>query len=132
MSNEPHFKAVPPMRCQEPIGGRPRLLCGELAQVMRAGTDVFHPGYFCADHAQHGDLPIPDAGIFRRVSVQVEVLFAAASWFDKEAKVEAVARLEDAVTRAGGLLSLSAVQTAIGRFGARRPAGEANGAGGDR
>lgn len=88
---------------------------------------MFMPAYFCDAHRSASDVPLPSSGVIRRVSVQVQVLFAGASWVPTEAEREAVARLEQAVDRAGGLLSLSSVSSSVGQFATETAQGAENG-----
>src|SRR4051812_49050114 len=114
MNDGPLFVAAPPLRCQRPRKASSPQLCGEIASWMQPGNDVFMPTYVCDLHRDPSCVSIPSAGVFRRVSVQVEVLFSAASWSKNEAQAEAVARLERIVQAAGGLLSLTTVTSAVG------------------
>ena len=54
--------------------------------------------------------------MFRRVSLTLEVLFAGVSHIPAMAQIEAVARLERAVEAAGGIVSLNAASSTVGRY----------------
>lgn len=88
---------------------------------------MFVAAYFCDAHRSSGDVAIPADVVFRRVRVQVEVLMAGASILAGEAQAEAVARLKTAVNQAGGVFSLTAVQSSVGRYVTPAALGQAKG-----
>lgn len=94
---------------------------------MRPARGAFQPGYFCADHRSHGDVPIPVEGEFRRVRLTLEVWLAGASWMPAEAEAEAEARLQLAIARAGGISAAVACTSAIVPWEGRAPVAEAAG-----
>ena len=72
--------------------------------------------FFCDRHRPKDALPIADDAVFRRVTLDVEVRFAAASLIETTARVDALARLESAVVAAGGRLSVGRVTSVVGRL----------------
>lgn len=115
MSDIAVFTVRPPLRCFAPLERNPELLCGELAWWKRRGASGDRCEFFCDAHRDSSDLPITGEVIFRRVSLSVDVLFAGASWYPTVAQIEALSRLEHAVVRAGGVLNLVTVTSAVGR-----------------
>jgi hypothetical protein len=73
-------------------------------------------GYYCDRHRRPTDEPIAAEPLIRRVSVTLEVLFAAVNWLPGPGpQLEALARLETAVEEAGGVINLHAVNSVMGR-----------------
>ncbi len=124
----PHLPActyAPPLRCGHRDESPERQVCGAVAMRFRPGPNWFTPEYFCQDHSRAEDLGIPTAHIFRRVRVTVDVLFAGTSMEGPAAHAEAVARLERAVTAAGGLLEVDRVRSAMVKSMPLQPAQQA-------
>lgn len=124
------FTVAPPMRCSERLGHLLGFYCGQGAAVMRPVQAWTQPEYFCPQHAKPGDVPIAGPLIFRRVTVSLDVLFAAVTFTPVTAQAEALAALEVAVEQAGGLINLHGVTSAIGCW--KPPAAVGQGQGGRR
>jgi hypothetical protein len=103
-------------RCFGPAKNPRDSSCGELATHLRPSGNGFPLGYFCADHKQPGDQPIPDSFVIPRVSVTMEVLLSGTSWAAGLAKSEAVDRLILAIQRVYGVPSLVTVTSTPARF----------------
>lgn len=116
MGDVAQFQVRPPLRCYQQLPDSAIATCGDLAEYQRIGAGGLQVGYFCAAHRQATDVPIAGATTFRRVSVQIELLLAGTSPIPAMAQAEAVARLEAALERIHGLVNLSAVTSAIGRY----------------
>ena len=126
------FTALPIARCFEPVENCEPRACAAPATWRRMDGPTRIIGYYCDQHHQSGDEPIITPELVRRVSVTAQILFSGTSFHPSAAQLEAVARLERAVESIGGLLSLHAVTSAVGRH--RAPAagagdGEAGGRG---
>src|SRR4051812_38085418 len=114
MSDVPEFRVRPALRCFYRDQDRPAAVCAKHARWMRANGSSLPSGYFCDEHMSIGDVPIPPAVIFRRVSVQLEVVMSATDFAPPSAQAEAVATLEAAVERAGGVVNLHTVTSVVG------------------
>lgn len=121
MADVANFSLAPPLRCGELLGNSPRTWCGAPASHFRPRVSEFPDGYFCASHARPGDQPIADSFLFRRVSVQLEVLLAGVTWQPGDADHEAVELLNRVIERAGGLVNLRTVTSAVGRYSPPAP-----------
>ena len=110
------------MRCQERVGNSPARFCGELAPWFRRGNDWFADGFFCNRHRHETDVPLPPELVFRRVRLMAIADFAAITPIRSIAQVEAAAVLMAAVERAGGVVSVQQVSSAVGRYTAPAPA----------
>ncbi len=115
----PQFVVRPPIRCfhrrDDPAGAA----CGAVATWLRVGKTGVETGFFCDNHREDDDTPIPAVPLCRRVSVTLEVLISGTSFAPALAQAEAVALLEGAVGSVGGVVSLHAVHSTIGRYGPR-------------
>lgn len=121
MSDAPEFHVKPTIRCFHRDPDRSPAACARQARWMRPGASSVPSGYFCDEHVSPGDVPIPATVIFRRVSVQLEVLFSATDFSPGMAQAEAVAALERAVERVGGVINLHTVTSVVGRYASPAP-----------
>jgi len=125
MPDAPAVQVVPPLRCQHQNQNRGDVLCGRPAEWMRPGTAALPPRYFCGWHKRKTDVAVPETGVFRRVSVTVQVLISGASWTPRVAESEAVEQVRAAVERVGGVSSLVSATSHVVRWALRPPVGEA-------
>jgi hypothetical protein len=109
------FLARPPLRCCSAEPTSESLVCGAPAAWRRPTCNGSPAAYFCDAHQEPGDVPIAGDTLFRRVSVTCEISFAGVSANPGIARAEALARLELAVERAGGMLNLHTMTDALGR-----------------
>lgn len=128
MPEAPQFSIVPPVRCCQLLEDPSPHYCGELAAVVRPGPTYWFDEFFCLAHGLSSDVAIAELQPFRRVHLVVDVYFAAVSVAPGLAHTEAVARLEQAVGDAGGVVSVQAVRSTVGRDGVRRVDRRGNGA----
>jgi len=112
-AHAPAVALCPPPRCFHPVPFSNLQLCGELARWERPGNHWFETQYFCDVHRRSSDVPIPDVHLFRRVRVNVDVMFAAVHVHAPIAHTEVIARLHAAVTAYGGLLDINAVRSDV-------------------
>lgn len=117
MAEFPRFTVPLIMRCHQSLGARPRVFCGEPAQWFRRAILNFPDGFFCDAHKVTTDTRIPDSLDYRRVRVMGDLMIAGVSRLPREAELEGVKRLLEAVARAGGLLNVYRVTSHIGRYG---------------
>jgi len=111
-----NFRVAPPPRCGQLERNSLSRFCGRRATHIRLGVGEFPVGYFCPQHSSPGDKIIPASFLFRRVSVQLEVTLAGVSLQPGEAEGDAVGALVRAIERAGGLVNLHTVHSALGRY----------------
>lgn len=116
MGDVAQFTILPPLRCYQQLPDSEPGICGEPACQQRVTAGGLQIGFYCAKHTRPGDTPIATTVTFRRVSVALEIVFAGTSPIPALAQAEALRRVELAVEQAGGLLNLSAVTSAIGRY----------------
>lgn len=128
MPQAPPFAIVPPIRCCELVDGVRRVFCSELAVVRRPGATYWFDEFFCLEHAAPSDVPIEREPTFRRVHLVCDVYFAGVSVQPAIAQTEAVARLEAAVREFGGLVTVQAARSTIGRGTAPHGVRRGNGA----
>lgn len=119
--NVPTCSIAPPPRCHYRDELHPGYVCGELATCVRPGRDWFNPEYFCDRHKQPADVPIPAEHVFRRVVLEVKVLFAGTHINAPIAQAEAVARLERAVVAIGGLVEVEGARSYVVKSPAQTP-----------
>jgi hypothetical protein len=115
------FAICPPIRCCAAQLDRPSQVCGARAYWQTPRRPGELPVYRCHVHREPGDLALGRVLIYRQISLAARVIFAGASQVRSLAREEAVARLDDAVSQAGGLLQLLDVSEAAGRYEAPAP-----------
>lgn len=71
---------------------------------------------WCAVHSPPGGVLIAGELLVRRVSLTFEAVFCGTSADATIAQSEAVARLEDAIVAAGGVLNVVGVTSVLGRY----------------
>lgn len=120
MADAPRFTVPVRLRCCQREGFGFPSACGAPAYYARPGGNGFPEGYYCPEHKRKGDLPIPANHLVNRVSIQAEIVFSGTSWGSAPAQTEAIERLQAVLERAGGVLNLVTVQSAIGRYEAPR------------
>jgi hypothetical protein len=123
MGNVSRFTVVPPLRCDFRASPSDPLPCGARAIGIRFATGQLPVAFRCAQHLGREDLPIPASYLCRRVTLHADVLFAGTSLGLTAAKTEAVARLEQAVERVGGLLNLHGADSDVGLYSPPVPPG---------
>jgi hypothetical protein len=121
MPDVQEFLVRPPLRCF----GRPSLskdlVCGARACWMRPAPNGDTPRFFCDRCRGQNDVPIVKDTPFRRITVSVSIMFAAADVHPLHAEAEAVARLEQLVQHAGGVMDVHGVMQQIGKGGTQAP-----------
>lgn len=115
MADVPTFQVRPPLRCCRTLSDSDRLVCGTIANWERAGAVAGGSSFYCDEHRGPNDRPIAGELVFQRVSVMAEVIFAGVSPMPSMSKAEAVAQVESALERVGGLLNVIQVTCQIGR-----------------
>ncbi len=123
----PRCALAPPLRCCQRVGSSPARICGELARWQRPGNYWFATEYFCDEHRAPTDTEIAGERIFRRVRVTCDVLFAAVDVNAPIAQTEALARLEQAVQAAGGVLDVERVISNVVKWEPQPGQGRASG-----
>lgn len=126
MLHVPAVAIAPPMRCYARVENCAGPICGELAAWVRPGRDWFNPEYFCEQHRAPGDVAIGSEHVLRRVRINVDILIAGTSTNAPMAHVEAVARLELAVRKLGGVVDVNAVTSHVVKSSPPEPAGWRN------
>ena len=126
----PRCTIAPPLRCCARLEQHPRRICGELARWKRPGNYWFATQFFCDAHRETSDLAIAGERIFRRVRITCDVLMAGVDVNPPIAQTEALARLEQAVQAAGGLLDVEAVRSSVVKWTPPPAAGREKGGGG--
>lgn len=116
MSDTPVFHVRPVVRCFYQDPDSPFGVCGSEARWERRSAAGRPSSFYCDVHRGVSDAPIAGDLVLRRVSVQMEVIYAATSPIESGAKAEAVARLEAAARASGGTCSIMAVNSQVGRF----------------
>jgi hypothetical protein len=117
------FGVTPPFRCF----GRPELpenlVCGARASWMRPAVNGAIAQFFCDRCKGKNDVAIASDVLFRRLTVSLDVMFAAVDLVPGAARAEAVARLELLVQQAGGVICLHGITEQVGRKAAPLPPG---------
>jgi hypothetical protein len=114
MNDVARFTVAPKIRCCHFAKHRESSICGEIASWKAPSQYASTGAYFCEEHRRPEHVPIAGTVLFRRVSLQIEVLFAGVSPIPAMAQAEALARLERAVESAGGMLSIKAASSVVG------------------
>lgn len=128
----PEVSVKPPHRCHQQVGGRPQAFCGCGAAWLRAGNALFDDAYFCDAHHSAIDVPIPETTIVNRVRIRGHVLLAGVSPLAREARAEAIERLQSALAAVGAVLQVEDVSSSLVRYGPLPPVGQGNGFTGHR
>jgi hypothetical protein len=89
------------------------MFCGEGAVCHVPGLDVFSSEYYCELHRPAGAIDIPREHVIRRVHFSIDVWFAGASNNLSQSHEEALARLDRAVTAAGGLFEVKRLHSSL-------------------
>ena len=129
MTEFPRFVVDLPARCAHWLDPAGTSVCGNLAVASRPGVRLIADRFFCAAHRVDSDVEIPADRVVRRVRVAALIDFAAVVPSAGLGQTEAVKRLQDAVTAAGGVLNVLEVSSTVGRVGAERGQGRANASG---
>jgi hypothetical protein len=110
------FSVLPPLRCFLPIGSSGQTWCGEPALWMQMNESPYRTLFLCDRH--HGEVDQPIAGeiIVPRVTFRLDIAFAGVTFIENAARIEAWRRLEGAVERAGGQITIHAASFAIGHW----------------
>jgi hypothetical protein len=116
VADVPVFQVRPPLRCCRQVPDSPYGVCGELASWERSPAAGSLSSFYCDEHRAMTDRPIGGSVVFRRVSLQVEVSFAATSPTPNAAQLEAFARLEAAARAVGAIVGVHAASTLVGRY----------------
>lgn len=116
MSDIARFTVCPPLRCGEATSNPTRPLCGAVAYWEAPPPPGALPVFHCAAHRIPTDRLIGPAVILRRVLILADIQFAGVRHVSSTARAEALARLEDAVIQAGGLLNLVEITDVVGRY----------------
>lgn len=119
------FTVRPPLRCFGRSGILAETLCGKPASWMIPTGNGLDPRFFCDDCRPPNAQPVHDAAPFRRVTVQLEIFLAGATYPPSSAHWEAVELVMRAIEAVGGVGNLRDVTSAIGRCEPPRPTGRA-------
>lgn len=123
MADARELVVVVPIRCCAPENPlAPMAICREPARWERPGAAI-GAAHFCDRHRDWTDVPIVDVAIVRRISICVEAVFNSTRAGRSASEAEAVTRLLEAVAAAGGVMSLVAVTSDVGRQAVPAPAG---------
>lgn len=121
MAKVPQFVVVPPMRCADRSPDPLSPPCARRATWERSSKSGGMSEFRCELHRRPGDVPIAPGLLFRRVSVQLEVLLAATSESPNVAHTEAVELLRGEIERIGGVVSLVSVTSLVGQGASSTP-----------
>lgn len=88
--------------------------------------------FFCDEHRRPGVVPLSRTAPFRRVTLHLEVLIAAAELTPAAAHSEAVKTVLDAVALVGGVPNLVNITSTVGRIAVPQPSGAPNASQGRR
>lgn len=127
MADVPQFHMRPPLRCFARLENSPGTICAAAAAWERPASSASPGGFFCDAHRGPGDTNIPDAALFRRVGITLEVWFAGVSFTAGLAQAEALSRVERAIEDVGGLVNLVACRSEVGRLRPAPPPQDDNG-----
>ncbi len=116
MSDVARFISCPPLRCGATVPVPERPVCGRLAHWVADPPSGPLPVFHCAVHRGASDRLVELPVIVRRISLSAVVLFAGAGHTPAVARTDAVARLEEAVALAGGVLDVLNCTDALGRY----------------
>jgi hypothetical protein len=113
------FTVKPPLRCFGRREFARDQFCGARACWMRPSMHGGIVQFFCDRCKGSTDVPIADDAIYRRLTVSLDVMFAAVDLVPSTARAEVVARLEQLLQHAGGVICLHGITEQVGRGGAQ-------------
>lgn len=116
MSDLVTFTVRPPLRCFGRWPFARGIVCAKPAAWMRPPINGACAQFFCDRCRQPSDVPIASDAMFRRLTVSLDVMYAACELLPAAAEEEATDRLWKLIEPSGGLICIHGAVHQVGRW----------------